>query len=161
MNLIPTRTLSLVSDLPPAALADLLRGVVGDGPAAPFDGSVAADRFVIRRMNEFRSTYLPLLSGSLAAAPGGGTRVRLRLRPPGMVVLFMAIWLGFLAAVAALVVLAHARVPGRSLLLLLAPGGLAAVSWLAMASVFAADARWAVEHLLEQVPALRPERAGC
>jgi len=157
MNLLPVRVVPLASDLPPGALADLLRGVVGDGPAAPFAGAVAADGFVITRMNEFRSTVMPLLRGSLFAKPGGGTGVMLRLRPPGTVIVFMGIWLAFLAAVAAVaavIVVAHARDAGRSLLWLLAPAGLGALSWFLMTAVFTADARWAVEHLVESVPAL-------
>jgi hypothetical protein len=146
---------SLVSDLPPGELADLLRGVVGDGPAAPFAGSVAADGFVITRFSEFRSTVMPLLRGRLYAKAGGGTGVLLRLRPAGTVVVFMGIWLAFLAAVAAVIVVAHARDAGRSLLWLLAPAGLGALGWFLMTAVFAADARWAIEHLVESVPALR------
>ncbi len=155
MNLLPVRVVPLASDLPPGALADLLRGVVGDGPAAPFTGAVAADGFVITRINEFRSTVMPLVRGRLIAKAGGGTGVLLRLRPPGTVIVFMVIWLAFLAAVAAVIVAAHARDAGRSLLWLLAPAGLGALCWLLMTGVFAADARWAVEHLLESVPALR------
>jgi len=155
MNVLPVRVVPLASDLPPGALADLLRGVVGDGPAAPFSGAVAANGFVITRMNEYRSTVMPLLRGRLFAKAGGGTVVVLRLRPPGTVVVFMGIWFAFLAAVAAVIVVAHARDAGRSLLWLLAPAGLGACCWYLMAAVFGADARWAVEHLLESVPSLR------
>jgi hypothetical protein len=157
MSPFPVRTASLASDLPPANLARLLRGVVGDGPAAPFGGEVSPDGFVITRMNLFRSTFMPRLHGGFAAAAGGGTRVRLRLRPPGTVVAFMAVWLLFLGALAAVVVAAHARGGGASLLLLAAPAGLGALSWFLMAAVFSADARWAIEHLIETIPALRPE----
>ena len=155
MNLLPFRIVPLVSDLPPAALAELLRGIIGSHPAAPFAGAVGTDSFVITRMNEFRSTFMPLLRGRLSAKPDGGTRVLLRMRPPGTVVAFMGIWLGFLAAFAAVIVLAHARVSGRSLLPLLAPAGLGAFSWFLMNAVFAIDAGWAVERFLESVPALR------
>jgi len=154
MKLLPVKTVPLASDLPPSSLVDLLRAVVGDGPAAPFAGTVAADTFVITRINEFRSTQMPLLRGRVFAQPGGGTGVRVRLRPPGTIVVFMGIWLGFLAAVAALVVGAHLQDNRRSLLPLLAPAGFAAFSWYLMASVFAADARWALERLLGSVPAL-------
>lgn len=157
MNLLPIRIVPLSSDLPPGPLAELLRTVVRSGPAAPFTGSVSDDGFVITRMNEFRSTLMPLLHGGLCRTPGGGTRVRLRLRPPATVVAFMGIWLAFLAALAALIVLAHARDGGRSLLPLLAPAGLGALSWYLMSAVFSADARWAVEHLVESIPALHPE----
>lgn len=154
MNLLPVRVVPLASDLPPAALADLLRGVIGDGPAAPFAGAVAADGFVITRMNEFRSTIMPLLNGRFLVKPGGGTAVLLRLRPSGTVIAFMVIWLAFLVMVAAIVVVAHARDASRNLLMLLAPAGLGAFSWFLMSAVFAADARWAVAHLAESVPAL-------
>jgi hypothetical protein len=155
MDLLPVRVVPLASDLPPGALADLLRGVVGDGPAAPFAGAVAADGFVITRINAFRSTVMPLLRGSLFAKPGGGTAVVLHLRPRGTVIVFMGIWLAFLAAVAAVIVVAHEREIGRSLLWLLAPAGLGACCWFLMTAVFSADARWALEHFLESVPALR------
>jgi hypothetical protein len=155
MDLLPLRTARLSFDLPPAAVADLLRGLIGDGPAATFAGSVAARGFVIRRFNEFRGTAMPRVRGRLVEAPSGGTDVLLSLRPPDVVVVFMAIWLGFLAAVAGLIAGAQARAAGHGLLLLLAPGGLAALSWYLMTSVFAADARWAVESLLAAVPAAR------
>jgi hypothetical protein len=157
MHLLPVRVVPLASDLPPAALREALRGVVGDDPSLPFTGAVRDDGFAITRMNEFRSTFMPLLRGSVCAGAGGGTRVRVRLRPPGTVVVFMAIWLAFLAAVAAMIVAARASDPGRSLLPLLAPAVLGAGSWLLMTAVFAADSRWAVERLVELVPALRPD----
>lgn len=154
MNLLPVRVVSLASDLPPGALVELLRGIVGPGPAAPFRGAVAADGFVITGIGEFRSTVLPLLRVRLFARAGGGTGVLLRLRPAGTVVVFMAIWFAFLAAVAAIVVLAHGRDGGRSLLWLLAPAGLGALSWSLMTAVFGADARWAVEHLVGRIQEL-------
>lgn len=157
MRLLPLRTVTLVSDLPPAALAGVLSREVGADPGLPFTGSVAGGRFVITRLREFRSTFMPVLRGSLAPAPGGGTRVRLRLAPPGVVVLFMAIWLGFLAAVAAMIVAARTLGTDRSALWLLAPAGLAGLSWHLMASVFAADAHWAVEHVLGRLAPLRRE----
>lgn len=156
MNLLPLRVVPFVSDLPPDALVDRLRGVVGDGAAAPFSGKVAADGFVISRVNEFGSTVMPRLRGSILAGPDGGARVSLRLRPSGIVVVFMGIWLAFLAAFAAIVVVAHARDAGRSLLPLLIPAGLGAFTSYLTAAVFDADARWAVERLVASVPALQP-----
>ena len=158
MNLLPVRVVPLGSDLPPAALAALLRGVVAGGSAAPFTGAVGADGFAITRMNEFRGTTMPQLRGRFFPEPGGGTRVLLRLRPPLTVIAFMGIWLAFLAAVAVIIVAAHARETGPSLLVVLAPAGLGALSWLLMTAVFTADARWAVGHLVESVPALHPDR---
>ena len=157
MNLLPLRTVALASDLAPQALLACLREAIGDDPGRPFSGSLAGAGFVVTRLQEFRSTAMPVLRGTVAPAQGGGSSVRLRLAPARIVVVFMAIWLGFLGAVAALIVAAHALTAGRSLLWLLAPGGLAALSWHVMASVFAADAHWAVEHLLERLPALRRE----
>lgn len=154
MDFLPVRVVPLASELNPGALADLLRGVVGDGPAAPFAGTVAADRFVITRMNAFRSTVMPLVRGRIFAKADGGTGVLLRLSPPGTVIVFMGIWLAFLTAVAAVIVVAHARDSARSLLWLLAPAGLGASCWFLMTGVFAADARWAVEHLVERIPEL-------
>lgn len=162
LSLLPVRTLPLTSELPPAAVADLLRGSIGDGPAAPFSGAVSDDGFVVTRLREYRAGSMPLLRGCFAPARQGGTDVRLRLRPPNTVVVFMGVWLGFLSTLAALILVAHAQ-GGRSLLLLLLPGGLAASSWVLMLSVFAADARWAIESLVTAVPALqaagRPQTA--
>jgi hypothetical protein len=160
MSLLPLRTVTLLSDLDPSALAGALCREVGEDPRLPFTGSVAGERFVITRLREFRSTFMPVLRGSLAPAPGGGTRVLLRLAPPGVVVLFMAIWLGFLAAVAAMIVAARALGADRSALWLLGPAGLAGLSWHLMASVFAADAHWALEHLLGRLAHLRREPPG-
>lgn len=154
MNMLPVRVVPLASDLSPGALTELLRGVLGDGPAAPFAGTCSADGFVITRMNAFRSTNMPLLYGRLLAKPGGGTGVVLRLRPQGTVVAFMGIWLAFLAAFAAIIVFAHARDASRSLLVLLAPAGLGVFSWFLLLAVFTADARWAVEHLVERIQEL-------
>jgi hypothetical protein len=154
MSLLPIRTVSLVSELPPASVAGELRGRIGLGAGLPFAGSVAADRFVVTRFREFGPASMPLLRGSLVAAPGGGTGIRLRLRPSNTVVAFMAIWLGFLAAVAAMILAARAGDTGRSLLPLLAPAVLGALSWHLMSAVFAAEARWAVEALITAVPAL-------
>jgi hypothetical protein len=159
--LLPLRSVALVSPLPPAALGDRLRQAIGADPGQPFSGSVTDVGFVITRLREYRSTFMPVLRGTLAPAPGGGTRVRLRLSPPAVVIVFMAIWLGFLAAVAALIGVARALGGGRSLLWLLAPGALAGLSWHVMASVFAADARWALEHLLERLPVLTHCGPGC
>jgi hypothetical protein len=157
MSLLPFRVVPLATDLPPGALAEVLRGVVTSGTATPFTGAVGVDGFVIARMNEFRSTVMPLLRGRFFAGPGGGTRVLLRLSPPRTVVAFMGIWLAFLAALAVIVVAAHARDAGRNLVALLVPAGLGVFSWFLMTAVFAADARWAVEHLVDVVPALRPD----
>jgi hypothetical protein len=153
--LVPARTVLLVSGSAPGALAARLRSCVGDGAEAAFRGSVDDDGFVITRFNDFRGTAMPLVRGRIRPA-AGGSAVELRLRPPRVVVLFMAIWLGFLAAVAAMIVVARAAGGGRSLLALLVPGGLATFSWYLMTAVFAADARWAVAALLNAVPALRP-----
>ena len=160
MNLLPVRGVSLASDLAPDVLVAHLRGVIGGGPAVPFAGSVGADRFIVTRMPEFRSTPMPVLRGRIVAKPGGGTGVLVRLRPPGTVIAFMGIWLAFLAAVAAMIVVAHAQDAGRSLLPLLAPAGLGAFSWFLMVAVFTVDSRWAVERLIELVPALHPEEVA-
>jgi hypothetical protein len=156
MNLLPVRLVPLVSDLPPAALLEGLRGVVGVGAATPFAGAVSAEGFAITRLNEFGSTIMPLLRGRVSVGPGGGARVLVRLRPSGTVFAFMGIWLAFLASVAAIILLAHARDASRSLAVLLVPAGLGVFTWYLMAAVFDADARWAVEHLLATFPALRP-----
>lgn len=157
MALLPLRTVSLISALPPAGLAELLRQAVGDDPGSSFSGSVTDAEFVITRLRAYRSTFMPVLRGALSPSPGGGTRVRVRLAPPAVVLVFMAIWLGFLGAIMAAIFAGHALGGGRSLLWLLAPAGLAGLSWHLMCSVFAADTHWAVEHLLERLPALRPE----
>lgn len=157
MDLLPVRVVPLASDLPPGALAEQLRGVVGNRADAPFAGAVTADGFEITRMKEFRSTVMPSVRGAFYAA-SGGTRVSLRLRPPLTVIAFMGIWLGFLAALAAVIVAAQAH--GGGLLLLLVPAGLGALSWRLMTAVFAADARWAVERLVASVPGLRPGGSG-
>ena len=108
-------------------------------------------------MNEFRSTIMPLLRGRCSARAGRRHPGAAAPEPPGTVVVFMGIWLAFLAAFAAIIVAAHARNAGRSLLPLLVPAGLGAFSWYLMTAVFAADARWAVERLVESVPALHPD----
>jgi hypothetical protein len=112
--------------------------------------------FVITRFAEFRSASMPQLRGSIATAPRGGADVLVRLRPSNTVIVFMGIWLGFLAAVALLMLAARAHGSDRSPLLPLAPAALAAFSWYLMLSVFKAEARWALESLAAAMPALRP-----
>jgi hypothetical protein len=149
MKLLPALTVDLASDLPPAELLAALRGIVGPGPDAAFAGSVGADGFLVTWVNDYRAAHLPRLRGRLSPA-AGGTVVHVRLRPHPAVLLLMAMWLLFLAAAAGIVAAAREADPSRSLLPLLLPAGAAALSWLLMAAVFAADARWALERLRER-----------
>jgi hypothetical protein len=154
MNLLPAQTVHLASDLPPAALADALRALIGAGLDAPFAGRVDTESFLITRMRDYRSAHLPVLRGRLAPA-GGGTAVRLRLRAHPSVFWLAGIWSLFLAAFAGIIGAGHALNPARSLLLLLIPAGLAAFSWYLTVAVFAAEARWALRHLCEKAPLRR------
>jgi hypothetical protein len=155
MKLLPARAAHLRSDLPPAALEEVLRRLVGTGPDAVFSGRVEEGGFLVTGVRGRPAEHLPVIRARLAP-DGAGTSVRLRLRAHAAVLLMMAMWLLFLGAAAAIVVCAHARDPaGRSLWLLLLPAGLAAFSWHLMAGVFEADARRALEGLCAKAP-LRP-----
>lgn len=153
MHLATTAAVTLRSDLPPAELAAALRPLIGPA-GAPFDGKVGEDGFLLSRVNGFHGAYRPVARGTVRPS-AGGSEVLLRLRPHRQVFLFMGIWLLFLAAFAAIVAVGHALDPARSLLPLLIPAGLALLSWHLTAGVFAAEARWTVERLLEEAPALR------
>lgn len=148
MHLAPFASVALRSPLPPAELAAALRPLIGP-PGAPFAGSVDGGGFVVTRVNGYHGSFRPVARGAFRPA-AAGTEVLLRLRPHGQVFAFMGIWLLFLAGFAAIVLVARAHDPSRSLLPLLAPGGLALLSWHLTAGVFAAEARWTVEQLLGQ-----------
>lgn len=155
MRLLPLLSVALESDLDPEAFALALHSRVGEGEGAAFSGRVSARGLTITAMRAYRSSHLPVVSGRLSPLPGGGTSARLRLRPHGAVILFMAIWLLFLATTALGLLWQRAALPERPLWPLLVPGGLAGLSWLLLNGVFAADARWVLAHLLERVPELR------
>lgn len=157
-SVLPRVARELVSDLTPEALAARVATLVGDGPPAPFAGSVTARGFAIDRMRTLRGSVPPVVRGRFRAA-SGATSVTVVFRPAPAVKAFMAIWLAFLAAVAAAGLGLSLSDPIRGLAALAVPAALAALSWRLMLGVFAADSRWALEHLLEVVPELRPAGA--
>lgn len=154
MLLIPWLVRDLESNLPPRALAAALRAHVAKGSGTAFSGRVSPEGMTVIGMREYRSTFLPVISGRFTAR-GRGTAVHIRMRPPAAVIVFMGIWFLFLAVVSGGIVGLRLLSTGRTLLPLLLPAGLAGLSWHVMVGVFAADCRWALEHLLERVPELR------
>ena len=153
MGLLPIAALDLESKLPPEVLLGHLRAAIGGHPGAPFAGEARPGRFRITRVNEYRTTFLPVVTGSILPA-GGGSAVRLRMRPHASVLVFLAIWLAFLAVVTGLAVAWRLRSPANSALWLAGPALLAAVTWRIVSGVFSAEARWLVGHLQATIPAL-------
>jgi len=153
MGLLPFAAVEYASALPPAELLGRLARLIGEGPETPFAGRVGPAGFVVAGVREYRTTFLPVLRASVDAS-GGGSRVRLRARPHGTVLVFLAIWLAFLAVAAALAVAWRLLGPGHSALWVAGPALLLALTWRLVSGVFGAELRWTLERLREAAPEL-------
>ncbi len=111
------------------------------GPSGrPFVGRIDGGEFEIRRITVYRSTFLPVLRGTVLHG-AGGAEILLRMRPHRQVIFFLVIWYGFLLAASLLIAVLG---EGAQRLLLLLPLGLGAATWVLSALVFESDCRWAV-----------------
>lgn len=106
MRALPWDRLTLLTKLSPDEVASRLRPMVGAAkfslmptPQA-FRGTFDGTRFKLTRVLgrflgvvEWNNAFKPVLLGELAAAPGGGTSIAVRMRPHLAVAVFMGLWL--------------------------------------------------------------------
>ena len=122
----------LPTDLPPKRVNELLARLISEDGAArsAFLGRSGENGFEVRRVNTYKSSYLPLVKGKVLGCPGGA-ELDLSFRPHRQVIIFFSIWLTF------------------RLLLLTVPFSLATFTLVLGHRVFISDCRW-VEKALEE-----------
>lgn len=102
--ILPARKLVLLSPLQPAEAAQALRAVLApkrdwrqkmlrQGGGA-FTGDVSDSHFSIVRDIRYRNSFLPFVTGEIAAAYPG-SRIEVRMKMHGATTGFMTVWLGF------------------------------------------------------------------
>jgi len=140
----------LPTDLPPKRVNELLARLISeDGDArSAFLGSSGENGFEVRRVNAYKSSYLPLARGKIVGCPGGA-ELELSFRPHRQVIIFFSIWLTFLLLASLLIAVSSFTHGPQRLLLLTVPFGLAALTLLLGYRVFISDCRW-VEKALEE-----------
>jgi hypothetical protein len=110
----------------------------------PLQGCVGENTFEVRRVNVYRSSYLPLMKGRLVDC-AGGAEIELFFRPHRQVVIFLSIWATFLLLASLLITVASLGAGSARLWLLLIPLGLGALTWILSLRVFDGDCRWVLE----------------
>ena len=110
MKLFPSQEATLYSVLPKAEVLDRLQYNVQpeymgftdkDYPAKRFEGHIEGDSFTLKRVVDYRNSFLPVIRGSLSELPRG-TRVNLTLKPMRRIAIIMRLWFG--AAVLVLII---------------------------------------------------------
>lgn len=115
-----------------------------------FLGTWKETRFEVRRVNSYKSSYLPLTRGRVVNSPGG-TELELSFRPHRQVLVFFSIWLTFLLLASGLIVVSSFTHGAQRLLFLSAPFGLAAFTLVLGYRVFRSDCGWVEEALKERL----------
>jgi len=140
----------LPTDLPPKRVNELLARLISeDGDArSAFLGRSGENGFEVRRVNTYKSSYLPFTRGNVVGCRGGA-ELELSFRPHRQVIIFFSIWLTFLLLASALIVVSSFTHGPQRLPLLTIPLGLAALTLVLGYRVFISDCRW-VEKALEE-----------
>lgn len=144
------RKTRLPTGLPPKRVNELLaRLISGSGDThSAFLGRWSENGFEVRRVNTYKSSYLPFARGKVVGCPGGA-ELELSFRPHRQVIIFFSIWLTFLFLASLLIVVSSFTHGPQRLLLLAIPFGLAALTLFLGYRVFISDCRW-VEKALEE-----------
>ena len=144
------RTSRLPTDLPPKRVNELLARLISEDSDTPsaFLGRSGENGFEVRRVNTYKSSYLPLVKGKILGCPGGA-ELELSFRPHRQVIIFFSIWLTFLLLASLLIVVSSFTHGPQRLLLLTVPFSLATFTLLLGHRVFISDCRW-VEKALEE-----------
>jgi len=111
-----------------------------------FQGTSGENEFEVRRVNSYKSSYLPLARGKVVHSPGGA-ELELSFRPHRQVLVFFSIWLTFLLLASGLIVVSSFSYGAQRLLLLTVPFGLAALTLVLGYRVFRSDCGWVEEAL--------------
>lgn len=118
MPLLPFDSFSIDTPLSASEAAARLANVVEPrrllrlgGGEKPFEGVVSGDSFAIRRVIGYRNSFLPEIRGRIEAT-ASGSRVRGTMRLHPLVLVFMALWVGF-AAMLTIMALSGLQDPGE------------------------------------------------
>jgi hypothetical protein len=142
----------LRTGLAPDSLRDELARIISEAGAGeeagetPLQGSVGENTFEVRRVNVYRSSYLPVMKGRLVDR-AGGAEIDLFFRPHRQVVIFLSIWLTFLLLASLLIGVVSLSAGSVRLWFLLIPLGLGVLTWILSLRVFDSDCRWVLEAL--------------
>lgn len=79
-------------------------GAIGYSYSKPYVGKVFNNRFEIKRVINYRNSFLPVIKGEIQDAVNG-SKVKIKLNLTDFVKVFMIVWLGgvFLACIAVLI----------------------------------------------------------
>jgi hypothetical protein len=123
-------------------------GVGGSEEDGPFVGTADGEGFSIVGFRDYRSSYLPAVTGFFE--PGfDGTDIRLMMRPHREVLIFLSIWFSFLFLVFAMILLASIRGAPSRLLFLALPAAVGVATWVLTSSVFDSNCRWTLRIFRE------------
>jgi len=105
MNILPYRKLILHTRLTPQQCIELLKAgtTIADPEClrwrepknTPFLGFIFCDTFKIRRVIDYRNSFLPVINGRIQPI-AMGTEIAMTLKPVPLVIAFMCIWFGIL-----------------------------------------------------------------
>jgi hypothetical protein len=154
-----SRVFRVATGLPRETLFAALKGsflppsAAGHGEEdGPFVGRIDERGFSIVGFRDYRSSYLPAVTGFFD--PGsGGTDIRLRMRPHREVLIFLFIWYSFLLLAFTMILLASLRGAPSRLLFLALPAALGVATWVLTSSVFESNCRWTLRIFREALPA--------
>ena len=108
MKWLPYENFYIDTNLKPDAAQAALKTEVGPDPGSPFRkifsqrtesyflGDVDYGTFQIRRQTYYRNSFLPRITGTIEPYIGG-SRVRVKMKPDMLVIIFMCMWMGFAA----------------------------------------------------------------
>jgi H+/gluconate symporter-like permease len=146
------RTSRLPVGLTPERANELLSRLISESgdTSGAFLGRWEETRFEVRRVNSYKSSYLPLTRGRVVNSPGGA-ELELSFRPHRQVFVFFSIWLTFLLLASGLIAVSSFTHGAQRLLFLGAPFGLAALTLFLGYRVFRSDCGWMEETLKEHL----------
>ncbi len=153
---LPWRRYEILTHMQPAEALEAISRVTGSRGSilhpvrrrtSDFEGAVGPDGFEINRVIRYRNSFLPMIAGRLAPAPGG-TLVTISMRPWWFAMLFWLFWMTFVAAFLAAMLLAKTA-QNRSVGILVGAGMLV-FGYLICSAGFGLEARWA-KQMLEKV----------
>jgi len=155
-----SRVFRVATGLPRETLFAALKGSIlppsvvdGGEKNGPFVGTVDGEGFSIVGFRDYRSSYLPAVTGFFE--PGSaGTDIQLRMRPHREVLIFLSIWYSFLLLVFTMILLASFRGAPSRLLFLPLPAAVGVGTGVLTSSVFDSNCRWTLKIFREALPVL-------
>ncbi len=154
---LPWRRYEILTHMPPAeALAAISRVTGARGSlrhpvwrrSGDFEGTVGPDGFEINRVIRYRNSFVPMITGKIASAPGG-TLITISMRPWWFASVFWLFWMGFVAVFLVVMLLPKSDQHSQPMGALVALGMLA-FGYLVCSVGFGLEARWA-RQILEKL----------